>query len=502
MQRSLTQKQIPTILGLIILIVSLIGGVLLIGQGGGIFAPRATAQTTPKKVTITNVKDDTFTVSFVTEDATAGFVKYGVDATKLTTQASDDRDQFSGNVGQFNTHQITLHDLKPDTTYFFTLGTSAGSKYDNSGAPYSMKTTKKTGTVPIAKTIYGTVNSADGTPASGALVYVTLPGSFQLSTLTKDSGSWAIPLANARSVESGQYRAVEGTEQLEIVAQGSTAATVSSVSVTVADAQPVKTITLGQSQSSTGDNAALIGDAGSKVTPPETSEATPAPATSPLSQTTESITPTTPSSLADLSTAQAAIQVPADTMPTPTPAAETVVSMTANTTQTVETAQPTIQGKAAPNILINVQIHSATAINTQVQTDSQGNFTVDLQQLEQQLEPGTHTITISYPDPTNSSKTITQTKTFTVQSKGLIAAVTVSPTPYSTSNPYILTSPSPTPSASPVTPVSKASTASALPKSGSTETTLLLLAAGGFFIMTGVWSFWAASRQATVEDLG
>jgi hypothetical protein len=95
------KKQIPTILGLLILFVALISGVLLFGQGTGVFAPRATPQTTPKNIRISNLTDKSFTVSFYTDESTVAFIKYGEEAKTLNKQASDDRDQLSGVVKDY-----------------------------------------------------------------------------------------------------------------------------------------------------------------------------------------------------------------------------------------------------------------------------------------------------------------------------------------------------------------------------------------------------------------
>ena len=63
-------KQFPTILGLLLLVVSLGVGVFFMRDGLGIFTPRATPQTTPKNIKITNVTDATVTVSFFTDEKT------------------------------------------------------------------------------------------------------------------------------------------------------------------------------------------------------------------------------------------------------------------------------------------------------------------------------------------------------------------------------------------------------------------------------------------------
>ncbi len=518
MKKTFTQRQIPTLLGMVILIAALVGGIFFIGQGGGVFAPRATAQTTPKKVTVSNVKDDSFTISFLTDDATAGFVKYGTTADALQSQASDDRDQFSGSVGQFTTHHITIHDLQPGTTYYYTLGTTASSKYDNNGAPYSTKTTPKSGTLPIAKTIYGTVNTSSGSPAAGSIVYVNLDGAYQLSALTKDSGSWAIPLANARSATTGEYRAVNPTDQLAVTIQGVDVNLTSTLTTSVENAQPVTTVTLGQDQ--------VNQNSGAGTTQADNSATSPTVSSSPVASPMSSASPSSlagSDSLGSLTNSGVAYQVPNDTsvsttssgtqLTTQTPI-DTVVEVNTVKTETVQTDQPVIQGKAVPNVLVSVEIHSEAAINTQVQTDSQGNYSVDLQQLEKQLEPGQHTITVTYTDP-NTNKSVTQTKTFTVQSQGLIAAANPSPTPYSTNNPFVIATPSPTPiiateSASPTptlvattsTVISKVSTTSAMPRSGSATTTFLLIGGGLFFILAGGFSYWVTARQLDPQDLG
>jgi len=74
---NLLKKKIPTLIGLGVLVLGLIIGTIFFSQGTGVFAPRATPQTTPSNVQISNVSDKGFTVSFFTAEKTPGFVKYG-----------------------------------------------------------------------------------------------------------------------------------------------------------------------------------------------------------------------------------------------------------------------------------------------------------------------------------------------------------------------------------------------------------------------------------------
>ena len=196
-KKSFFQRQFPTLIGLTILVVALVGGIVVAGNSTGIFAPRASPQTTPKKIKLTNVSDTSFTVSFLTEEATVGFIKYGTQDNQLKSQASDDRDQLSGVIGKFPSHHITVRGLKPNTKYFYLLGTGSGATFDNKGQAFVVSTAQRGGTPSAAKTAYGSVLTSAGGPAEGALVYLAVEGTGEMSSLVKSSGSWAIPLSNS-----------------------------------------------------------------------------------------------------------------------------------------------------------------------------------------------------------------------------------------------------------------------------------------------------------------
>lgn len=519
MKSAFAQRQIPTLLGLGVLIAALVGGIVLIGTGGGVFAPRATAQTTPKNLKMTNIKDTSFTVSFITDDSTTAFVKYGKSATELKTQASDDRDQLSGTVGQYTTHYITLRDLDADTQYYFTVGTASVAKFDSNGTPFTLKTAKRGGNPTSAKTAYGTVNSPTGSPADGAMVYMNIDGVSELSALVKGSGSWAIPLSNARTTDLSSYASLQATDGVSLFVQGTKVSETATQQTTIAGTQPVPTLTLTTSASGTSDTGVQA-------------EATSTEATATPSTTGDSLT-----SLAQVASPTVVASPEATTQPAAVPspivetqtAAQTPTTQTADTVdltipekQTVTTSTPTITGKATPNTTITIEIHSETTINTEVTTDANGDFVLPLA-TTQGLEPGEHTIQLSYVDPaTGEQKTVMRTffvsGTTANQDSTLLALANSSPSPYGTSNPYTIPSPTPSPSLlpSPVVTlvsttsasaspsasprVSLPSTASALPKSGSTEITLGLIMSGLFLIGLGVWSYRYNMAQALIDS--
>lgn len=251
---SLISKRIPTILGLLLLVAGLGAGLYLVGRAT--IVPKASAGEEPEEIKITNLTENQLTVSWITDVETSGFLKIGPNPSDLKTTAADDRDQLTGAVGMFNTHHATVKELKPDTDYYFKIG--SGSKAimfgDSAGKAYSIKTPSVLGTPPPSDTVYGKILKADGGPAEGAIVYLTLPGATALSALAKTDGNWAIPLSTSRTEDLSAY--VEYDRQATTITmsiQGGKAGSAQAVTVTANDA-PVPNITLGQTFDFRSDN--------------------------------------------------------------------------------------------------------------------------------------------------------------------------------------------------------------------------------------------------------
>ncbi len=501
MKNTWSQKRIPTLLGLGVLVVGLVAGILFLGQGFGSFSPRATPQTTPKNIQVTNVTDSGFTVSFITDESTTSFIKYGTEPTTLNLQVSDDRDQISGTVTPYTTHYISARELKANTTYYFTIGTGSNAKFDNNGQPYSVKTAIKSGNPGAALTIYGTVNNPTG-PASGSIVYAEIEGVTKLSSLVKDSGSWSIPLSSAHTADGASYAKPDSTAPVVLTVQGPQENLTASSTTTVAQAQPAPPFALGDGNLATNENQTSDAAAGDQT---DSSQATENIVVSP-SPDNSTATENQPSSLSSLTDVNdAAIQSPA---PSEAPAV-TVVDLQAEQTQVVQTDQPTITGSVPANVKVTIEIHSETQITSQVQADDTGTFSLDLAELAKTLEPGVHTVTISYTDP-QTGKVVTQQKTFTVEPKTTtqqlaLAQTSSSTQPFGSSNPYAITDPTPSPTPTPSTATSSTdidgrttmpTDPNDLPTSGSTETTIALVGFGILLIAAGSWSF-MLSRQST-----
>ena len=524
----LLQKQFPTILGLGVLVVALVAGIFMFGGGTGVFAPRATPQTTPKKIVVTNVGDKSFTVTFFTDEATAGFVKYGTEPNKLTSQASDDRDQLSGAVGKYTLHHITVRGVNPGKEYYYVLGTGSNAEYDNNGQPFKLKMADLvTSPPPASKTLFGSVIGAGGTPADGAVVYVTIEGVGKLSSLVKSSGSWAISLATARTADGKSYAELADTSKVDIQVQGVQLGMMGNITTTVGAAQPVADIALsanGQPSSavSASGSAQAIADSGkiantSIATKSSTLPGEPAilssdsgalkkPGLENLLSATQSSAPNLATQSTAVSTASAVLVLPAATA---------TKSATTEATTQVLTTQPVIQGTAPPNTTVTISIHSDNNIQQTVTTNAAGSWQVDLAKLKETLDPGEHTITYSYIDPA-TGKEVTKTETFIVEDKTKLTsaapktanqlALASTPTPtkaYGTGNPYPIKSPTPTIKTDSSTRSALVSTSSGVYKSGSVGVTFGLVGFGLFLMFTGAWTWWFVKeslREAAEEN--
>lgn len=511
-------KQIPTILALLILVVSLAAGVLLFGQGTGVFAPRATPETTPKNIVVSNVTDRSFTVSFYTDEETPGFVKYGTTAAELTEQSSDDRDQLSGVVKSYRLHHVTLRNLEPGTQYYYQLGTGT-STFDNNGQAYVLQTAAKPTVSPTSnQTIYGVVNLADGSAAEGAVVYFSNEKMGTLSALVKESGSFGVSLSTAFTPDGAAYSQISDDDILQLRVQGVQTVLTGTWQGKVSEAQPVPTLVLGSSGSQAAstpsiavDKAALLADEGS------------ASAQAGLSVGTDKNS--SQSALTDEKTAENAATTSALTQEPSQSSATTVDLSSAQEAQpasdiVVSTTAPVIKASLPANTMVKITVHSDTVLEQTLQTDENGNVVLDIASLGENLEPGEHSATYTYIDPT-TGKEVTKTYNFTVlvdaSTQQLAAAATPTPTktvqtittptptptsavPYGSGNPYL---PTPTvtvaitatPTASASTRTATVATTSGVYKSGSVGTTLLLILGALFLMGSGLSSFALLSRK-------
>ncbi len=451
----LSKKNIPTILGLLVLFVGLIAGVFLVQSGGTTsFLPRASPQTTPKNLKITNVTDTSFTVSWQTDSSTVGFVRLGTNASNLTSTSNDDRDQTSGSTGLYKTHHVTVRALQANTVYYFKIGTGTRELYDNNGTPYTATTTSAISSQ--AKTIYGQVLLPAGSPAAGALVYVSADNLAPMSAIVQSSGSWVLSLAQARTKDLKSGATLAPATPLSLLVLSAVDTSTSVVTVTLTNSQPVPPITLGQNSDFTVAQVA--------PTPTPTGEAvvaaTPAPAEVQSKFTSALLAPPTEAKAATLS-----------------------ITYPATDSEIVTVTSPQLKGTAPAGNRVTLTLKGKTTQTNTVTTDPSGIWTYTPLS---KLTNGNYTFTAS---STIESVKQTATRTFVLDlsQAGSVPSFTASDSGKTTATPT--PTPKPTAISTASAQVSHPSTKSGQIVSGNETPTLILVITGMLLLIigTGLW---------------
>lgn len=255
---------IPTILGILVAVAGLVAGLWLVGKQvrqEGV----ASVEETPTEVKLTNINDTSFTVSWITEKAVAGYVKFKSDDQETDQVVSDERDQQKGSVDNYFTHYVVIRGLEPETGYEFRIG-SGKSLFDQGGVSYRLETAPRLDQTPNADVAYGKISTANGDPAEGAIVYYQLPEAVLLSALVKPSGSWVIPLSTARTADLDEYvnYDLQNTASAIVVQAGPLGTATAQVG-TGSDS-PVADMTLGENYQFNQSTAAMV-----QPTPPDRS---------------------------------------------------------------------------------------------------------------------------------------------------------------------------------------------------------------------------------------
>jgi hypothetical protein len=438
---------IPTLLGLLITGIGLIAGVFLLRSPLRSLI-RAAPEEIPRSVKITNISDNEFVVSWLTDKSTTGYVQYGENNPDLVI--SDDRDQEKGNIGSYSTHLVTVKNLKPSTSYSFKIGSGKG-QYDDQGQAYQVKTGPQLGNPPAADIAYGRVTTAIGDPAEGALVYVRLTGTVPQATLVKSSGSWVIPLSTARTSDLSSFAPYDReNDKLEVFVEYGAEGSASTI-VNTANDSPMADITL-----------SVSGSTAETIPPLDISPDVPA---------SESAVSKFPDSA--LSPAQESS------------AAASVVVLSPKFNEQINSAHPQILGKAPANSTVQIEIHSDQVIAGSVVTDPQGNWTYSV---PENLTPGEHTITVSTIVNGVVQKV---TRSFVVQAAGESNSPAFSATPSGTLAPTLRVSPTISPTILPS--ITKAPTATPTPaaeteypQSGNLTPTLITAILGIGLIFIGM----------------
>ncbi len=398
-------KRIPTLFGLLLIIIGTAITAYLV-QIGAIPFLRAAPTENPENIRVTNVANDSFTITYTTAANVIGSVDVSKDQNISGGQVFlDDRDEASGVPTPHMVHSITVRNLQPSTQYYFGI-TSGQTTFLNQDSPFTQKTGPAISDQPSSEDpLSGLLLSSTGDKPTEAIVYITADGGQTVSALVKSSGIYIITLNTLRTSDMSSYLKLSGDTKFQLLAVSPTEESHAIISATKRN--PVPTITLSNDYDFTGSS-------------------------SPVS-----------------STSAAFIGFPVFSLNTSVVATPQI--NTPQPDQNFTDTQPVLSGKALPNATVEITIHSDQAISATVTADQYGNWTY---RPASPLTPGQHTIAITTKDQFGIMKTIQQA--FSVFPPG--TQVAEAATPSATLTPSAIPTNTPTPIAqTTITPNASAS---------------------------------------------
>jgi hypothetical protein len=386
-------KKNLTILGIILVILG-IPLTILILKNQTIIKSNALDSQEPKNIKITNISEESFTVTYQTDLLATGSLSYGLNK-KLTKSELDDMDKEKKSFTSRKIHSISVKELTPTTKYYLTI-ISDSDTYLNNNSLFEVKTGPEISSASAKEQIIkGKILLPDGNPSSDTLVYLNAENSQFLSSITTKSGEFSFSLSELRTKDLSSFFKINKDTVFKIFTTNGSLSSTATVFLKQTNFIPIITL------SHDYDFIQEI---------------------SPTASMSGKITgfPLTNSSEGNLK--------PEITNP--------------KENQTFSDQKPQFRGKSLPNEKVEIIIHSEEGITTEVIADSNGNWTY---QPPTNLSPGAHTITIRTRDSSGILRTIVQSFTVFAAETQITPILTAKPTLTPTPTPTtIILLPSPT----------------------------------------------------------
>ncbi len=174
---------------------------------------KASPDTLPKDIVISNIGDQTITISWQTVSETTSFVTYGLNSPNEQT-ALDDRDNDIPSP-KF-THHVTISNLIPQTEYSYKIVSG-----NNSSETSKFQTAPTLSDQSGSKPVIGSVLDKDGQPLKDGIVYLTVSGAVTQSAPVKEYGNFLIPINQIRTQDLTSLLIPEEMTFAKITAIGS-----------------------------------------------------------------------------------------------------------------------------------------------------------------------------------------------------------------------------------------------------------------------------------------
>ena len=429
--------KLPTILGIIVLVFGVVAGVFLINSRQ-VFKIGANVAAVPKNVRVSNITNDSITVTWTTDIASKGFVKWGKSELSLGKVALEDESE--ANI----VHSTNIVGIETGSSIYFKIN-SGGKDYDNQGIAWQAETLSNKVNSNSNQIASGTILNPDGSTPARAVVYLTINGGVA-SALTSSEGNFVVPV-------STYFETIVDTSPIEITVQGGTNGTTQAV-IYLKSIKFIPTMILGRSYDF---RSAEINNSNQQ---PESSLTIPeAIGVSSRFEVTRS-----------------------------TEEKETVSTLSIESVdegEIITTVDPEFFGSAPAGSAIEIKVESELQTAT-VATDSKGKWSWSP---PNDLEVGEHKLTASFRDANGILRTIT--RTFIVSaSEGPAFESTPSATPVNTTVPTATATAMATSiSTSSATPKTATGTPMPTPETGSLTPTLGLLLMGFGIILSSIFVY-------------
>lgn len=395
MRRTIWEKRIPTLLGMLFIAIGIWVTSFLVNRSN-LLVSQARPSETPLQVRISNISDNSFTVSYTTQESVAGIISYGKDK-EFGQTAYDDKQQL-GEITPYKTHHITAHSLNPSTKYYFAI-ISGKSTFLSNNAPFEATTGPSLTSPPTQKhPISGKVILSNGQTPQEAIVYITASNTQTISKIIKSDGTYIIPLNSIRATNLSSYAVLSDDIPIQMsLIEGELQST---VTFSPKQASPVPVITLSKNYDFTASSSVASESA---------------------------LTPAKITGFPSFSTTEVSGKDPQ--------------ILTPKKDEGFSDQQPLFRGTTTPDETVTITINSEDIIQTQVKADNKGVWTYRPSSV---LSPGQHTISIVSRGKSGILKTITQSFTVYAQGSQVTQTATPSATPTIVITPPISATPTPT----------------------------------------------------------
>ena len=374
MKNQLLNRRIPTILGVGLVLLGIVLTTIIVGAQTG-FKSTASSLKAPQNVKITNLSDNSFTITYTTDAAIIGSIGYGNSKQLGNTQLEDEPQ---------NIHSITVEKLRPLTKYYLVI-VSGQNTFLNNGVPFEILTGPNISSPSATKTaIKGKVILPSGNAPNEALVYLSADNSQILSASVAKNGEFNFDLKRFRTDDLSSYFEFDENTVLKILATNNSLE--SNVSFSLNKTGLIPTTTLSNDYNFTKAYIPAASSSARIGFPPEAIKS-------------ENLKP----------------QI-----------------LTPKKDQSFTDQKPQFQGTSLPNENVEIIIHSEENIQAVVTADSNGNWTY---RPPNNLSEGVHTITIKTRDSAGILTTIMQSFTVFAQEQQISESATSTSKPTITLTP-------------------------------------------------------------------